>query len=57
LAKAKRLTSPLFTWYGIAGCAGLVVAMPHAAVLTAAGVLAALTVTRFAIQRTLARNA
>src|SRR5436190_1143150 len=33
----KRLTSPLFTWYGIVGCVGLTIAMLHVAVLAAAG--------------------
>ena len=52
----KRLTSPIFSWYGIVGCLGLTVAMPHAAVLIAAGTLAALTVSRWLLRRTILRR-
>ena len=51
LPKARRVASPAFAWYGIVGCVGLAVAMPHAAVLAAAGVLAAVTAGRFAVRR------
>src|SRR5437660_5827190 len=53
LPKKKRLTSPIFSWYGIVGCVGLTVAMPHLAVLAAWGTLAALTVGRFLLRRAL----
>src|SRR5207248_1610346 len=52
----KRLASPLFTWYGIVGCIGLTVAMPRAAVLTAASTLAALTLGRWLFRRTMGRR-
>ena len=52
----KRLTSPIFSWYGIVGCIGLTIAMPHAAVLIAAGTLAALTVSRWLLRRTILRR-
>ncbi len=52
----KRLTSPIFSWYGIIGCAGLTVAMPHAAVLAAAGTLAALTAGRLLLRRVILRR-
>jgi len=52
----KRLTSPLFSWYGIVGCIGLTIAMPHAAVLAAAGTLAALTVSHGLLRRTIGRR-
>jgi len=52
----KRLTSPLFSWYGIVGCLGLTIAMPHAAVLVAAGTLSALTVSRWLLRRTISRR-
>jgi APA family basic amino acid/polyamine antiporter len=52
----KRLTSPMFSWYGIVGCIGLTIAMPHAAVLVAAGTLAALTVGRWLLRRTILRR-
>ena len=52
----KRLTSPLFSWYGIVGCIGLTIAMPHAAVLVAAGTLSALTVSRWLLRRTISRR-
>jgi APA family basic amino acid/polyamine antiporter len=53
LPKAKRLTSPFFSWYGIVGCIGLVIAMPHAAVLAAGGALAGVTAGRFVVGHTL----
>src|SRR5262249_46300172 len=40
LPAGKRLTSPLFSWYGIVGCIGLTIAMPRGAVFAAAGGLA-----------------
>src|SRR2546428_10962959 len=40
LPARKRLTSPIFSWYGIVGCLGLTLAMPQAAVVAAAGTLA-----------------
>jgi len=52
----KRLTSPIFAWYGIVGCIGLTLAMPHAAVLAAAVTLAALTVGRWLLRRTISRR-
>jgi len=52
----KRLTSPIFSWYGIVGCVGLTIAMPHAAVLAAAVTLAALTVSRWLLHRTILRR-
>ncbi len=52
----KRLTSPIFSWYGIVGCLGLTVAMPHAAVLAAAGTLAALTVIRLLLRRAISHR-
>ena len=51
LPARKRLTSPIFSWYGIVGCIGLTIAMPHTAVLAAAGTLAALTVGRWILRR------
>ncbi len=54
LPAGKRLTSPAFSWYGIVGCLGLAVAMPHAAILTAAAALAVLTVGRLLLRRALA---
>ena len=55
LPRTKRLTSPAFAWYGIVGCVGLVVAMPHTVVLAAAGVLAVVTASRFVIRRVVVR--
>ena len=52
----KRLTSPIFSWYGIVACIGLTIAMPHTAVLIAAGSLAALTVSRWLLRRTILRR-
>lgn len=52
----KRLTSPIFSWYGIAGCVGLTIAMPHAAVLAAAGTLVALTSGRLLLGRAISRR-
>ena len=52
----KRLTSPIFSWYGIVGCLGLTVAMPHAAVLAAAGTLAVLTGSRWLLRRAISRR-
>ena len=54
LPKKKRLTSPIFSWYGIVGCVGLTVAMPHLAVLAAWSTLGALTAIRFVLHRSLA---
>jgi basic amino acid/polyamine antiporter, APA family len=56
LPRNKRLTSPIFSWYGIVGCVGLTVAMPHLAVLAAWGTLAVLTVIRFVLHRALAER-
>jgi APA family basic amino acid/polyamine antiporter len=56
LPAAKRLTSPAFAWYGIAGCIGLTVAMPRSAVLAAAGTLATLTVIRVLLRRVFSRR-
>jgi APA family basic amino acid/polyamine antiporter len=56
LPVSKRLTSPVFSWYGIVGCLGLTVAMPRATVLPAAGALAALTVSRWLLRRTILRR-
>jgi len=50
LPTSKRLTSPIFSWYGIVGCIGLTIAMPRAAVLAAAGTLAVLAVSRFVLR-------
>ena len=52
----KRLASPIFSWYGVVGCFDLTIAMPHAAVLAAAGTLAALTVSRWLLRRTIGRR-
>jgi APA family basic amino acid/polyamine antiporter len=51
----KRLTWPIFSWYGIIGCLGLTVAMPHTAVLAAGGMLAVLTVGRLLLRRAVSR--
>ena len=51
----KRLTWPIFSWYGIIGCLGLTVAMPHIAVLAAGGMLAVLTVGRLLLRRAVSR--
>ena len=56
LPARKRLTSPIFSWYGIVGCLGLTVAMPHTAVLAAAGALTALTVGRSLLRRVISRR-
>jgi amino acid transporter len=45
-----------FSWYGILGCVGSTIAMPHIAVLAAWSTLALLTVTRFFLRRTLSRG-
>jgi APA family basic amino acid/polyamine antiporter len=52
----KRLTSPLFSWYGIVGCIGLTIAMPHVAVLAAAATLAVLTASRWLLRRAVLRR-
>src|SRR5438105_657941 len=52
----KRLASPIFSWYGVVGCFDLTIAMPHAAVLAAAGTLAALTVSRWRPRRAIGRR-
>src|SRR5207244_12472354 len=51
LPARKRLTSPIFSWYGIVGCVGLTISMPAPAVVAAAGTLAALTVGRRVLRR------
>ncbi len=51
LPKAKRITSPLFAWYGILGCLGLVIAMPHVAIVVAGGALTVLTASRILIRQ------
>lgn len=56
LPARKRLTSPIFSWYGIIGCVGLTIAMPHAAVLAAAGTLAVLTIGRLLLRRFILRR-
>jgi len=56
LPARKRLTSPIFSWYGIVGCVGLTIAMPHGAVLAAAATLAALTLSRLVLRRAIWRR-
>src|SRR5438876_5524686 len=56
LPARKRLTSPVFSWYGIVGCLGLTLAMPHAAVFAAAGTLAVLTSSRWLLRRAISRQ-
>ncbi|TMB28239.1 MAG: APC family permease, partial [Deltaproteobacteria bacterium] len=56
LPARKRLTSPIFSWYGIVGCLGLTVAMPRAAVFAAAGTLAVLTGSRWLLRRAISRR-
>ena len=52
LPKTKRIASPVFSWYGIVACVGLIVSLPAAALLTAAAALAALTGARWIARRT-----
>ncbi len=47
----KRLYPPIISWYGIVGCIGLTIAMPHVAVLAAAGTLTILTLARLVLHR------
>src|SRR5438132_3452190 len=56
LPARKRLTSPIFSWYGIVGCLGLTVAMPRAAVFAAAGTLAVLMGRRWLLRRAISRR-
>jgi len=56
LPARKRLTSPVFSWYGIVGCLGLTLAMPQAAVFAAAGTLAVLTGSRWLLRRAISRR-
>lgn len=51
LPAKKRLTSPIFSWFGIVGCLGLTVAMPHVAVIAAWSTLVALTLIRWLARR------
>ena len=51
LPKSKRIASPVFSWYGIVGCVGLIVSLPAAALLTAAAALTALTGARWIVRR------
>src|SRR5438132_912408 len=48
---AKRLILVAFSLYGIVGCVALVIAMPHAAALAAAGVLTVVTAGRTVARR------
>ncbi|TME90126.1 MAG: amino acid permease [Chloroflexi bacterium] len=50
LPKAKRIASPIFSWYGIAACVALFVSLPVPAVLGAAGALAALIAARWLVR-------
>src|SRR5207249_10184304 len=56
LPARKRLTSPVFSWYGIVGCLGLTLAMPSGAVFAAAGTLAVLTSSRWLLRRAISRQ-
>jgi len=47
----KRHYPAIFSWYGIMGCIGLTIAMPHAAVLVAVGTLTILTLARLVLHR------
>src|SRR5438093_9283295 len=46
LPSAKRIASPLFSWYGVVGCLVLFVSLPPSAVGAAAAALAGLVLTR-----------
>jgi len=51
LPTSKRIASPVFSWYGILGCVGLIASLPAAALLAAAAALAALTGARWIARR------
>ena len=53
LPKSKRIASPVFSWYGIVGCLGLIASLPAAALLAAAAALATLTGARWIVRRRL----
>ena len=46
LPRAKRIATPLFSWYGVAGCLVLVVSLPPPALAAAAAALAGLVLAR-----------
>ena len=51
LPKEKRITSLPFSWYGIVGCVGLLVALPPPALAVAGAAFVALLGARWAIRR------
>src|SRR5207244_57655 len=51
LPKEKRITSLLFSWYGIVGCVGLLVALPPPALAVAGAAFVALLGARWVIRR------
>ena len=51
LPKEKRITSLLFSWYGIVGCVGLLVALPPPALAVAGAAFVTLLGTRWVIRR------
>src|SRR5438093_9124971 len=51
LPKEKRISSPLFSWYGIVGCVGLLVALPPPALAVAGAAFVTLLGTRWVIRR------
>ncbi len=50
LPPAKRIASPLFSWYGVVGCLALFVSLPLPALAPAAGALAALALGRSVVR-------
>src|SRR5947207_3643546 len=51
LPKEKRIASPLFSWYGIVGCVGLLVALPPPALAVAGAAFVALLGARWLVHR------
>ena len=51
LPKEKRISSPLFSWYGIVGCVGLLVALPPPALAVAGAAFVALLGARWLVHR------
>ena len=51
LPKEKRISSPLFSWYGIVGCVGLLAALPPPALAVAGAAFVTLLGTRWVIRR------
>src|SRR5438067_12874150 len=51
LPKEKRITSPLFSWYGVVGCVGLLIALPPPALAVAGAAFVTLLGARWVIRR------